>query len=143
MHRVFLDTSGLIAMATRTDRHHVEAAGELSRLKVAGARFVTHDGIRIELLDTLSAPRARAGAAELVHHLSLWSSAGEIEIHALDCALIDRAIELFKQRPDKAWGLTDCLSFVLMTDLGILEAFTSDHHFAQAGFVRLIGVGAH
>jgi predicted nucleic acid-binding protein len=45
---------------------------------------------------------------------------------------------LYCARPDKEWGLTDCISFTLMTQRGIREAFTSDHHFEQADFRKLL-----
>ena len=46
---------------------------------------------------------------------------------------------LYEQRPDKKWSLTDCLSFLIMADEGLTEALTGDHHFEQAGFIRLFG----
>ena len=52
-------------------------------------------------------------------------------------ALYDRGMELYEQRPDKAWSLTDCISFIVMQDEGTREALTADHHFKQAGFVPL------
>jgi predicted nucleic acid-binding protein len=45
---------------------------------------------------------------------------------------------LFRARPDKDWGVTDCVSFALMGARQLRQAFTLDHHFEQAGFVRLI-----
>jgi len=45
---------------------------------------------------------------------------------------------LFRQRTDKAWGLTDCISFVVMQERGISEALTADEHFEQAGFIALL-----
>jgi hypothetical protein len=45
---------------------------------------------------------------------------------------------LFRQRADKAWGLTDCISFVVMREREIPEALTADEHFEQAGFVALL-----
>jgi predicted nucleic acid-binding protein len=45
---------------------------------------------------------------------------------------------LYCQRLDKEWGLTDCTSFVVMTQAQITQAFTSDHHFEQAGFIKLL-----
>lgn len=38
------------------------------------------------------------------------------------------------ERPDKDWSLTDCISFLVMKDFGLTDAFTADHHFEQAGF---------
>ena len=45
---------------------------------------------------------------------------------------------LFVSRPDKSWSLVDCASFELMRQRGITTAFTSDHHFTQAGFLALL-----
>ncbi len=45
---------------------------------------------------------------------------------------------LLKSRPDKEWSLVDAASFVVMRERGIHEALTTDHHFEQAGFARLL-----
>jgi predicted nucleic acid-binding protein len=45
---------------------------------------------------------------------------------------------LYHLRPDKQWSLTDCISFLVMSEEGITEALTADHHFEQAGFVALL-----
>jgi hypothetical protein len=52
--------------------------------------------------------------------------------------LFDRAMGLYRSRPDKDWSLTDCVSFVVMRERGITEALTGDHHFEQAGFRALL-----
>ena len=49
-----------------------------------------------------------------------------------------RAVRHYQQRPDKEWGLTDCISFLVMSDRGLTAALTADRHFAQAGFVCLL-----
>ena len=41
---------------------------------------------------------------------------------------------LLQNRPDKNWSLCDAVSFELMSDFGVTEALTTDHHFEQAGF---------
>ena len=53
-------------------------------------------------------------------------------------ALMNGALSLFEQRPDKEWSLCDCASFVVMQDLGITDALSTDHHFDQAGFTALL-----
>jgi len=45
---------------------------------------------------------------------------------------------LLRQRLDKDWSLCDAVSFILMREYGIEDALTSDHHFEQAGFRRLL-----
>ena len=53
-------------------------------------------------------------------------------------ALLQQGLALYRARPDKDWGLTDCVSFVLMKQEGITEALTADVHFRQAGFTALL-----
>jgi predicted nucleic acid-binding protein len=52
--------------------------------------------------------------------------------------LYARAFRLYRERADKEWGLTDCVSFVVMQDRKISEALTTDEHFQQAGFCALL-----
>ncbi len=52
--------------------------------------------------------------------------------------LIQRGKKLYRDRADKEWPLTDCISFVVMHDRGLSEALTADHHFEQAGFRALL-----
>src|SRR5260370_786872 len=53
-------------------------------------------------------------------------------------ALYRRALALYDARPDKEWSLTDCISFVVMADEGLVDALTEDRHFEQAGFKALL-----
>ncbi len=53
--------------------------------------------------------------------------------------LFQEALELYLQRVDKAWSLTDCSSFLIMQEMGLTEALAHDKHFSQAGFVALLG----
>ena len=61
-----------------------------------------------------------------------------IRVVSVDTALLDRALELYGARPEKDWGLTDCISFVVMKEQGLIYAVTADIHFVQAGFVALL-----
>ena len=55
-----------------------------------------------------------------------------------DEALFRRGIDLYHARHDKQWSLTDCISFIVMQQHGIIDALTGDRHFEQAGFVALL-----
>lgn len=48
------------------------------------------------------------------------------------------ALELLKTRRDKTYSLCDAVSFVLMREHKISEALTTDKHFEQEGFIRLL-----
>jgi hypothetical protein len=53
-------------------------------------------------------------------------------------SLSDQGVELYSERPDKGWSLTDCISFIVMRHHGVTQALTGDHHFEQAGFIALL-----
>jgi len=61
-----------------------------------------------------------------------------ITIIPASTALMDRGVALFATRADKEWGLTDCISFVVMKEHDITDALTADHRFEQAGFRSLL-----
>ena len=52
--------------------------------------------------------------------------------------LFRRGFALYRERQDKSWGLTDCLSFVVMRERDIREALSADEDFEQAGFRALL-----
>jgi predicted nucleic acid-binding protein len=62
----------------------------------------------------------------------------EYPVYPITEALLQQALALYRARPDKDWGLTDCASFVLMRQEGLTEALTADIHFRQAGFTALL-----
>jgi len=45
---------------------------------------------------------------------------------------------LLQSQTDKTYSLCDAISFILMRDRGVTDALTTDHHFEQAGFIRLL-----
>lgn len=49
-------------------------------------------------------------------------------------AILNKAIDLYGSRLDKEWGLTDCISFIVMQKYNLKRALTVDHHFEQAGY---------
>jgi hypothetical protein len=65
-----------------------------------------------------------------------------VEIVAMTDDLYDRAFQLYRNRPDKEWGLTDCVSFIVMQDRGLTAALTPDKHIQQAGYRTLLRDGA-
>jgi hypothetical protein len=61
----------------------------------------------------------------------------DVKIFEADKGLFEAGLALFRNRPDKEWSLTDCISFVVMKQEELTEALTGDHHFEQAGFKAL------
>lgn len=135
MKRTFLDASGLIAVANTDDRRHDRAQVVWCELVEQNAPQVTTSLVLFELGDGLARVGQRSLAVKLhdrLRHSPL------VQVIWISPEQMAAAWDLFRDRPDKNWGATDCASFVVMRELGIDEAFTVDHHFEQAGFRRLI-----
>lgn len=132
---VFLDTSYAIALSSPKDSHHSEATRLADELGVSGVYLVTTQAILLEIGNALSKLRHRQAAIQLLHSLVTDAS---VEIVPFSEELFSRAMQLYIGRPDKEWGLTDCISFVVMTDRRITNALTTDAHFQQAGFQALM-----
>ncbi len=62
----------------------------------------------------------------------------DVEIIPASSNLFSLGLELYKSRADKEWSLVDCTSFVVMDEHGLIDGFTEDHHFEQAGFTKFL-----
>ena len=133
--KVFVDASFYIALANERDQHHGWAVERAIYLENEKRHLVITRAVLLEIDDALSKPRFRREAAALLQFLE---DDPTVEIIPLSVQLYQRALKLFRQRPDKAWSLTDCISFTVMNDLDISTAVTTDHHFRQAGFTSLL-----
>src|SRR5206468_168080 len=98
-------------------------------------KLVTTEWVLTELADGLASSRHRKMFMQTRQELLADADA---MIFPFDKALYEEGIQLFNQRDDKEWSLTDCISFVVMQRESITEALTGDHHFEQAGFVALL-----
>ena len=133
--KVFLDTAYAIALSSEQDSLHSVALQIADTLEAEGTSIVTTRAILLEIGNALSKQRFRAAAVALLRALE---SDPSVEIVPFSTELYDRAFALFQQRPDKEWGLIDCVSFVVMRERGISQALTSDEHYRQAGFQALM-----
>ena len=130
MSEVFVDSSYWLAILNANDELHT-AACEIS----LEGRLITTCAVQLEVMDAFSLPRHRPLALAFWQATSMHS---DVSVISLDSDLLDKAVALFEKRPDKAWSLTDCISFIVMQRQGITEALTGDHYFRQAGFVPLL-----
>jgi predicted nucleic acid-binding protein len=135
MQEIFLDTAYAIALSAQSDEHHQTALALAEELEADEIRLVTTRAVIIEIGNALSKRRYRKAATELLDSLEEDTS---IEIVPITEQLYYKAYKLYRERPDKEWGLTDCLSFVVMKERGINQALTTDGHFEQAGFEILL-----
>lgn len=131
MKATFADSFYFLALLNRNDQAHARAVLAGSELH---GRLVTTDFVLLEVGDSYSAPEDRPAFLEMVDELK---ASPRVTVKKASAALFNAGLQLFRQRPDKEWSLTDCTSFIVMKRQGITEALTGDRHFEQAGFVRL------
>ena len=129
---MFADTSFFEAILSVRDEHH-GAAVEASR--GGWTATVTTEFVLIELGATFSKPDDRADFLMIDR---MVRTRKDVTLIPATSALLQRGRDLFAARPDKAWSLTDCISFLIMQENDIADALTTDHHFTQAGFRALL-----
>jgi len=132
MNTVFADTYYYLSLVNERDEAHSKAVAFMNSFRGAS---ITTEWILTELGDALVQPHKRSGYLQLLESIRQDSLATVIEASH---DLFARGVELFANRPDKEWSLTDCISFVVMEERGLHEALTGDHHFEQAGYVALL-----
>jgi len=131
----FLDTSYAIALLSSKDQYHSIALEISAAFLDVPVQLVTTQAVIFEVCNSLAKPQFRPAAREFLDGLEMDSSIEVVPVNELSFAA---AVSLYKQRADKAWSLTDCLSFIVMSQRGITDALTADEHFEQAGFHALL-----
>jgi predicted nucleic acid-binding protein len=132
MTGVFADTSYYVALLLKNDSRHARAvhltAGNTGPV-------LTTSWVLSELGRFLSPPPTRQLFVDLVKDLQ--GDAGVIIADA-NTIQFNAGLEIYASRSDKAWSLVDCISFLVMRDKGLSDAWTTDHHFEQAGFHAML-----
>jgi predicted nucleic acid-binding protein len=136
---VFLDTSGLYALIDRKDVHHPAARTVVERLLRAGRRLVATDYV---LAETLNLANARSGSRVALRLLDLIEQSAGIRIEWIGTSRFDLTKAFFRKYAGYTYSFTDCTSFVVMRELKLSQALTTDRHFTQAGFESLLPTAA-
>ena len=124
----FADTFFYLALIDERDEHHGRV---LDYMRTTKDFIVTTRWVLAETANALSGTRLREEVACLLRDLE--ADPGVIVPGSSD-ALYQQGLDLYAERQDKEWSLTDCISFLVMEEYGITEALTGDHHFEQAGY---------
>lgn len=135
MVEVFVDTAAWLALINTSDALHEPARQIMAQLRVQKAHLTTTEFILLEVADALCVPSVRAQTIRFIEGLRRLPV---LEIVSVSERLFGEGWQLYCQRSDKSWGMTDCISFVVMRQRQLTQAFTSDHHFEQAGFTKLL-----
>jgi hypothetical protein len=130
--KLFADSFFFFAYLSPKDRRHEQAEAYFDMFE---GTLVTTAWVLTELADGM------AGVEDREAFLRFYDALREepdVMIFEADKQLFEVGLTLFRNRPDKEWSLTDCISFAVMEREGLTEALTGDHHFEQAGFKALL-----
>ncbi len=132
---IFFDTSFAIARASRKDQFHEQSVFWSNKIQSENISVVITQAVILEIGNALAKLAFRPIAIGL---LKSFERSENTVIISMSDELYEKAFELFCDRPDKEWGLVDCISFVVMDERNIESALTADEHFIQAGFRALL-----
>lgn len=135
MPTTLVDTAAWIALVNTRDELHKRAEQIMAELRRSNATLVTTEFVLLEVANAFCAAAWRGKVIRLIDGLR---SLPNVRIIEAESSLLADGWRLYCSRLDKEWSLTDCVSLAVMHKEQINQAFTSDHHFEQAGFVKLL-----
>ena len=137
MNSAFIDTSGWASAFDAQQPNHQAAIAAFKQMRQSNLKIITSNYVIAELVSLLHSP-LRIPRSQIFTTIDSTKTYSHLEIIHIDSAIDAAAWNLCKARPDKPWSLVDCTSFVIMQQLNIQQALTTDRHFEQAGFIRLL-----
>ena len=132
-HRVFLDSSGLLALTNVRDVYHRPAKAAWEQLSDEHWIAFTTNFVVAEAHALFLTRLSHYHAASFLRQLS-QSSTTLLRVSARD---EQRAREIIFQYADKDFSYTDATSFAVMERLRIGTALTLDRNLAQYGWTTL------
>ncbi|HYX30676.1 MAG TPA: PIN domain-containing protein [Pyrinomonadaceae bacterium] len=135
MPTVLVDTAAWIALVNTRDELHKQAEEVMAELRRRKVSLVTTEFVLLEVANSFCTLAWRNKSIKLINGLRLMPN---LKITPATSSLLADGWQLYASRLDKEWSLTDCISIVVMQRDEIEQAFTSDHHFEQAGFAKLL-----
>ena len=129
---MLIDTSGFLCLYERSEPFHANAVELYDQTSF---RLTTN----YILAEYTALAQARGIEREKIIDFSIGVLADEsIEIVWIDAATHIAAVQLLSERADKNYSLCDAASFCVMRRRDMTEALTTDKHFEQEGFTRLL-----
>ncbi|MGA3159173.1 MAG: type II toxin-antitoxin system VapC family toxin [Steroidobacteraceae bacterium] len=132
---VFVDTSVLYALIDKRDSVHRAAREVVASLVQAGRRLVVSDYV---VAESVNLANARGGSTVARRVLDLIEQSAGVRMEWIGTDRFELTKTYFRKHADHGYSFTDCTSFVLMRQLRLAEALTTDKHFVEAGFRSLL-----
>jgi len=129
VNAVFADTSGLLALLNRTDDNHARAERAFGNLRVREVSLVSTSYV---LVETYALVGRRLGLDAVRSFRADFAPL--IDVVWVDETLHDAGLDMLLDRRKRLLSLVDAVSFIVMRQRSMAEAFAVDPHFEQEGF---------
>ncbi len=133
---LFVDTSGWAYYLDRQAPLYPAVVALVRRVVAENRHLVTTNYIITELVALLS-NRYHFPRQQVIKAVNALKTDTFVQIVHIEQSTDNEAWSVLESRLDKEWSMVDASSFVVMDRFGMTQALTTDHHFTQAGFVRL------
>ena len=129
---MLLDTSGLRCLYHQGEPFHHQAVQAYQTTQLC----LTHSYVLAEFVALATA--RRFPRVPVLDYLDALMDHPDIELIWVGEEFHREAFALLLARRDKEYSLCDAVSFVLMRRRNLYQALTTDKHFEQEGFARLL-----
>jgi len=128
------DTSGFFALIDKRDPMHGKAVmwveKQRKRIRPVSTEWV--------LGETCTLLVARKRSHLVGRFLDYIDNSAALVLVNPDEMLLHAAKAMIRQQAEQGYSFVDCISFCLMKERGIRNAFTTDTHYRKAGFSALL-----
>jgi len=132
---VFVDSSGLYALSDHRDPARAAAEKWVTKLLENNTGLVLTDYV-IDEACTLA--KTRAGGYGAMRLLEIVEQSDAFRLIWIGQERFAATKQYFRKHADHGYSFTDCSSFLVMREMKISDALTTDRHFAAAGFRPLL-----
>jgi predicted nucleic acid-binding protein len=132
---LFWDTSGWFSLVIPSETNHIEAKNIADELIKKKLPFFTSD---LVIQETMTLLMARREAEKAKQFWSSFINSKIVRMERIEESRFQKSGEYFCKHIDQGYSFVDASSFVLMQEFKITTAVSTDKHFTQAGFKKLL-----
>jgi len=131
---LFVDTGAWYALADRSDKYHNQAVDIYPELLRSYHHLTTTN---LVIAETYILICRSIGHQEAIVFLESMTTSPRIRKIYSDRVLEEKAEDILRKYQDQDFSYTDAVSFAVMKQFGIGQAFSFDEHFMTAGFTLI------
>jgi predicted nucleic acid-binding protein len=131
---LFVDTGAWLAILDPRDKYHQVA---VAFYKKALARYPQLLLTNLVAAETYISVLRHAGYHKALSFLDIIEQSSAVQCVWSSQELEIRARDMLRRYDNQDFSYTDAVSFALMKQWNLAEAFAFDHHFSVVGFVQL------